>query len=337
MDSQESGRQCWICFEEGQAASAEEWVRPCRCRGTSRWVHQKCLLSWLDKRAEGDSLVAASAQCPQCHTEYRMAEEYVLPRWILRILDRSVVMKERILMYASLGGFVASAYLVSFAYGVGTTAAVLGRPQLVKLFSSLRGPATVQHIVSASRVTIGMPLLSLYVLSLRYSGLQWLHPFIPALVWAGPQSLRLRWPLPYSTLASMIPLMAIAYEGIVRQIMLPALRERLVPSANTPFEEEEDGFSPFSSFDSTVDEEMEDRTLKISVIGTVSTLLLPVISSAVGYALFGRVTKMDPFHRTVLGGVVVIAGRDLMRTLMWYQRAISIKTRRVLDYVANKH
>jgi hypothetical protein len=135
----------------------------------------------------------------------------------------------------------------------------------------------------------------------------------------------------------MIPLMAIAYEGIVRQVMLPALRDRLVPSAKVPFEEEEDGFSPFASFESAVEEEEEDRTLKISVIGTASTLLLPVISSAVGYALFGKITRMDPFHRTILGGVVVIVGRDLIRALMWYQRAVSIKTRRVLDYVSNKH
>lgn len=333
-----SVRQCWICFEEGHGDVGEEWVKPCRCHGTTRWVHQKCLLSWLDKRSEGDSLLVQAAQCPQCHTEYRIYEKFIIPKWLIEILDRFVAAKDRALMYASLGGFATSMYLVSFVYGVGTTAAVVGRKEIFSWFRMLRGPATLQHFVNASRVTIGMPLVSLYVLSLRYRGLQWLHPLIPALVWSGPHSLRLRWPLPYSTLASMIPLITIAYDGVVRKTLLPMIRNKLIPSedATVEFEEDDDEFRPFSSLDSMADEEEEDRTLKISVLGTAATLLFPVVSAAVGYACFGRVARLEPFHRTVLGGMLVVVGRDFLRTLMWYQKAISVKTRRILNYTAKE-
>lgn len=42
------GRYCWVCFateEEDQEAggAAVEWIKPCKCKGTLRWVHQSCL------------------------------------------------------------------------------------------------------------------------------------------------------------------------------------------------------------------------------------------------------------------------------------------------------
>ena len=45
-----------------------EWVRPCRCRGTTKWVHQMCLQRWIDEKQRGNS--NAKVACPQCNTEY---------------------------------------------------------------------------------------------------------------------------------------------------------------------------------------------------------------------------------------------------------------------------
>jgi cytidine deaminase len=57
----ESERQCWICFE-----SSGTFVAPCKCKGSVRFVHQKCLKEWLKT---SDNAIA----CPQCKFAYRFA------------------------------------------------------------------------------------------------------------------------------------------------------------------------------------------------------------------------------------------------------------------------
>lgn len=37
-------RYCWVCFateeEDLEAGGVVEWIKPCKCKGTLRWVHQ---------------------------------------------------------------------------------------------------------------------------------------------------------------------------------------------------------------------------------------------------------------------------------------------------------
>ena len=39
----EESRTCWVCLASEEDAPKEEWVRPCGCKGTTKWVHQICL------------------------------------------------------------------------------------------------------------------------------------------------------------------------------------------------------------------------------------------------------------------------------------------------------
>ena len=323
-------RQCWICFAEESVTfqSEGDWVRPCKCRGTTRWVHQACLLSWLGSREEG-SLLAPSASCPQCHTTYRISEQRLLPLWALKVFDKAEGLMERTLLYASVGGVAAGSYLLSWAYGATALRAVLGRDELLYLLTPIEG--TRMNVLTSLRIAVGIPLIPLYILSLRHPTLAWLHPFIPFLVYNGPSSLRLfQWPPSRSTIASHLPFVILFYEEMVGRRILPAIRRYLAPQDADGHLEEESLVSVWDSFE-TADEAFEDHTLKISVVGTTATLLLPFISSALGWMLFGR-TRMDPFVRTLLGSAVVVSVRGALRTLTWYQRILSKSTRRVLDY-----
>jgi hypothetical protein len=59
-DASDAGeRQCWICFE-----SSGVLIAPCRCKGSVRFVHQKCLKEWLKTSAD-------AIACPQCKFAYR--------------------------------------------------------------------------------------------------------------------------------------------------------------------------------------------------------------------------------------------------------------------------
>jgi hypothetical protein len=55
---------CRICLECDRVDSL---IAPCRCMGTSRWVHHTCLDTW---RATNEDL--AFSRCMECHFEYRL-------------------------------------------------------------------------------------------------------------------------------------------------------------------------------------------------------------------------------------------------------------------------
>ncbi|XP_005991605.1 E3 ubiquitin-protein ligase MARCH5 isoform X2 [Latimeria chalumnae] len=61
-------RSCWVCFATDEDDHTAEWVRPCRCRGSTKWVHQACLQRWVDEKQRGNS--TARVACPQCNAEY---------------------------------------------------------------------------------------------------------------------------------------------------------------------------------------------------------------------------------------------------------------------------
>ena len=57
-------RQCWICYgEEDISDNAEfvaRWVSPCKCKGSTKWVHQACLLDWIDSQVMSNAILATN-------------------------------------------------------------------------------------------------------------------------------------------------------------------------------------------------------------------------------------------------------------------------------------
>uniref|UniRef100_A0AAQ4P5C4 E3 ubiquitin-protein ligase MARCHF5 n=1 Tax=Gasterosteus aculeatus aculeatus TaxID=481459 RepID=A0AAQ4P5C4_GASAC len=74
-------RSCWVCFATDEDDRTAEWVRPCRCRGSTKWVHQACLQRWVDEKQRGNS--TARVACPQCNAEYLI----VFPKLVYWILE----------------------------------------------------------------------------------------------------------------------------------------------------------------------------------------------------------------------------------------------------------
>jgi hypothetical protein len=75
-EEEEDERQCRICFtgeESGRLFS------PCRCRGSVRWVHVRCLNNWRTMSANP----RAFYQCNQCGYEYNL-ERTRAAKWLER-------------------------------------------------------------------------------------------------------------------------------------------------------------------------------------------------------------------------------------------------------------
>lgn len=44
VDSNESQRYCWVCFATEEDDKTAQWVQPCMCRGSSKWVQHLQLI-----------------------------------------------------------------------------------------------------------------------------------------------------------------------------------------------------------------------------------------------------------------------------------------------------
>lgn len=120
-----AGRTCWVCFATDEDERSAVWVKPCKCKGTSKWVHTSCLQRWIDEKQRGNSTVKVS--CPQCNTEYIVAYPVMGPlMYALDFTDRAI---HKICPFMAGGVLVGSMYWTAVTYGAVTVMQVLGHKE----------------------------------------------------------------------------------------------------------------------------------------------------------------------------------------------------------------
>ncbi|KAH8419673.1 hypothetical protein KR009_000758, partial [Drosophila setifemur] len=122
-------RMCWICLTGDEDQPRRDWLHPCRCRGTNKWVHEACLSRWVDEK-----LLLAPDQpvtCTQCRTEYII----VMPPLCRfdAILDRLDKCYERLCPSILMGVLAATVYFTAVGYGVLTLLQVAGYEKGIRL------------------------------------------------------------------------------------------------------------------------------------------------------------------------------------------------------------
>ncbi|KAM8828401.1 E3 ubiquitin-protein ligase MARCHF5 isoform 2-T3 [Spinachia spinachia] len=115
-------KHCWVCFASERDDLNADWVSPCRCKGSTKWIHQLCLQRWLDEKQKGNSDGAVS--CPQCGTEYHISFPIMGPLvFLLQQVDRAL---SRISPFAAVGVVVGTIYWSAVTYGAVTVMQVVG-------------------------------------------------------------------------------------------------------------------------------------------------------------------------------------------------------------------
>ena len=64
-------KECRICLEND---NLDDLISPCRCSGTSKWVHRKCLEEW---RNESNN-IRAKKYCMECNYKYKVTLNHPL-------------------------------------------------------------------------------------------------------------------------------------------------------------------------------------------------------------------------------------------------------------------
>ena len=71
--------ECRICLD-GSTTEKGLLIAPCKCAGSQRHIHEKCLKQWRDGNMEGESY----KKCEICKTSYCIEREYELETWFLK-------------------------------------------------------------------------------------------------------------------------------------------------------------------------------------------------------------------------------------------------------------
>jgi hypothetical protein len=58
-----TSKECRICFDDG---NQDDMIAPCRCSGSSKYVHRKCLDTWRSQDPSNDNF----SRCNQCRFTY---------------------------------------------------------------------------------------------------------------------------------------------------------------------------------------------------------------------------------------------------------------------------
>ncbi len=352
-------RQCWICYGEEEVPEEESisfnsrWVSPCACKGTTKWVHQSCLLDWIDSQLRAGSgsmplrsgaLVIEDAQlaCPQCHVPYRLHQAYALPRPLLHLLDVIAGVKERVLIYSTVGLASSAIYTLSFSHGF-WSGWMLGGTDFINWIHTAYSP---NHGTGLARlqVTAGVPMIPLFALSLQFPGMVgWLYPLAPLFIYApGMQIASVR------GFMMAAPLLLLTGRTIVR------ILKRVIGRGGEDEGEVEEGegnsieldtstltsptTSPAPTSPTTLSPTLtatsaSPRTLRISILSTTGALLFPGTCSLLGRLLckFSALSQLSVFQKSLVGAGVMVCVRAAVEMVYWYQQVHLKRYRRVLD------
>ncbi|XP_068141433.1 E3 ubiquitin-protein ligase MARCHF5-like [Drosophila tropicalis] len=122
-------RSCWICYGSEVENEAANWVNPCKCHGSSKWVHQNCLYRWIDEKQQGN--LHHSVECQQCQTTYII----VLPQMscLAGFLEKCDHLVTCVYPYAFAILLFGSVYWSAVTYGAVTVIQIIGYDEGVEL------------------------------------------------------------------------------------------------------------------------------------------------------------------------------------------------------------
>ncbi|PZC70469.1 hypothetical protein B5X24_HaOG216054, partial [Helicoverpa armigera] len=112
----ENTKSCWVCFATEADDRLAAWVQPCKCIGTTKWVHQSCLQRWVDEKQRGN--ITRKVLCPQCKAEYIV----VFPSMgaFVALLDAMEDITHKICPFIAGGVLLGSIYWIAITYGAVT-------------------------------------------------------------------------------------------------------------------------------------------------------------------------------------------------------------------------
>jgi hypothetical protein len=91
---------CRICFD-GESTSSNPLIAPCRCKGSMRHVHARCLAEWRLRAVHTRSYT----RCDQCRATYAVKQTWIAPLLKSRVLLHAITVLS-LLLCGALGALL---------------------------------------------------------------------------------------------------------------------------------------------------------------------------------------------------------------------------------------
>eukprot|EP00040_Diaphanoeca_grandis_P029892 m.175938 g.175938 ORF g.175938 m.175938 type:complete len:309 (-) comp31835_c7_seq3:221-1147(-) len=295
-------RMCWICHLDGGESQELEWVSPCRCKGSTKWVHQRCILRWINdpKRDHAEKDV-----CPNCRTAYTIYDP--LPNLAVRIGDRVNKAVEKVI--PAIGVTAAASVLWA---GLGCYSAVT----IVHIFGNV-GKSLLLHNHPA-RLFVTLPLLPLSLVAIRFNaamreGLEHRRNQHQAQGQGPPQD--------------RPPQDGEGADVAEVNRWDPLGLDTWGSGEEDNDEEEQDDAHEFEIHQNALAGPVSFSRLALG------GLALPYVASAVGYGCFGHIKDLPRAYRTIYGGIMYMMFKRILQKLYRTQKQSLMQQRRVYNYV----
>ena len=147
-------KHCWVCFATEEDDTLAQWVSPCKCRGTAKWVHKACLQRWIDEKQQGNSSIEVA--CPQCNSMYII----IYPRSdiVVKYLDLIDRLLNKISPLLAGSILLGSFFWTTVSYGALTIMLVLDQKDALNLMENL----------DPLLLLIGLPLIPFVIVASRF-------------------------------------------------------------------------------------------------------------------------------------------------------------------------
>lgn len=124
-------KHCWVCFgtDDDEFEGSKDWVAPCKCRGSTRWVHQICVQRWVDEKLRENT--HTKAHCPQCNTDYIIIYNEV--NYFVRVLNKLDKTANHFCPFLAAGVVVSTIYWSAASYGAITVMQVMGEHEAITM------------------------------------------------------------------------------------------------------------------------------------------------------------------------------------------------------------
>ncbi|XP_074151966.1 E3 ubiquitin-protein ligase MARCHF5 isoform X1 [Sminthopsis crassicaudata] len=296
-------RSCWVCFATDEDDRTAEWVRPCRCRGSTKWVHQACLQRWVDEKQRGNS--TARVACPQCNAEYLIVFPKLGP--VVYVLDLADRLISKACPFAAAGIMVGSIYWTAVTYGAVTVMQVVGHKEGLD----------VMERADPLFLLIGLPTIPVmlilgkmirwedYVLRLwrKYSNkLQILNSIFPGIIF--PNFMHTMVVKGYLDFHFFYIISIDIFQFISLGIGCPVPR---IPAEANP---------------------LADHVSATRIL--CGALVFPTIATIVGKLMFSSVNSN--LQRTILGGIAFVAIKGAFKVYFKQQQYLRQAHRKILNY-----
>lgn len=190
-------KECWICLSDD---TEEIFIRPCKCKGSTKYVHRRCFLDFLESKGTG------TIKCSFCKMKYKIRSKYNHIIACYDFLKKANFYASNVIFMASLMILV---YLIIFAYGITLFYIFLGGDAFKDYVYNYSNNCFEVQITNSVRIAIGIPFIPICLLLSNHGQFSYSFHIIPCAIMLDQLSIR-------QIFYSILPILFIVYNKIIR-------------------------------------------------------------------------------------------------------------------------